>query len=83
MTDPFWKNVFFESKRDRYGFRKAIVAYEFEVDDPDFNDKDQEPDLDTLGVMRITFTNADGVYEYPGIEYSEYLYFEQSRTRPL
>jgi len=79
----FWKGMIAGVPGNR-GLRKAIESYEWQLDDPDFGDNDdREPDFDTLGTMFITFSNAGGRYQYPGITWGEYLEYEATRTRPI
>ena len=80
----FWSGHLAPPLKDRHGFRKAIVSYDWQADDPDYQDQDyNEPEGDTLGTMFITFSNASGTYEYPMVSYQEYQEYERSRTRPL
>lgn len=79
----FWRGMIAGVPGNRH-LRKAIETYEWYLDDPDFGENEElEPDLDTLGTMYITFSAADGRYEYPGITWGEYLDYEATRTRPL
>jgi len=79
----FWRGMIAGVPGNRH-LRKAIVGYDWYLDDPDFGENEElEPDLDTLGTMVITFTQADGVYEYPSITWGEYLDHKENGTRPL